>query len=118
MNNILIADDSQDLLDLFTYMYKRRNINISTVTDKKSLLDFLQRIKPNLILLDIALQGDCGLEICKKLKEEYSDIPIILMSGNANKLKQYRDYNADDIIEKPFSVETVLLKVKEFMGTS
>jgi len=56
--------------------------------------------------MDTGLDGIDGREICKELKTRnaFKTIPIILMSSNSNKLKDYKKYNADAILEKPFEM--------------
>jgi DNA-binding response OmpR family regulator len=118
MQSILIADDSADLLEIIRHVYSRRNIIITTAVTKKEIFDSLKRIKPDLILLDVVLNDDDGRTICKSLKEinEYKNIPIILMSGSPENLIDHRDFFADDVLEKPFRIETVLSKIKAATG--
>lgn len=114
MQNILIADDSEDLLDLFESILKRKNFTVETTSSSSNLIDRIEKKQPDLIILDIKLGDYNGLEICKELKskEKYSAIPILIMSGNPAKLKEYKEYNADDIIEKPFSIDEIVSKIR------
>jgi DNA-binding response OmpR family regulator len=114
MNSILIADDSGDLLEMIKAVYSRRNIFIAAATTREEIFLTLKRIKPDLILLDVFLENDDGRIICKELKlmNEYKTIPIILMSGGPERLIDYQEVFADDILEKPFRIETVLSKIK------
>jgi DNA-binding response OmpR family regulator len=114
MRNILIADDSSDLLDMIKAIYSRRKIFIATATSREEVFSALKRITPDLILMDVILNSDDGRLLCRDLKltDEYKSIPIILMSGSHEKLINHEKVFADDILEKPFSSETVLLKIK------
>jgi DNA-binding response OmpR family regulator len=118
MYNILIVDDSTDLVDMVTHLYARRNFIITSAASKDDLRLVLERIKPDLILLDVILESSDGRTLCKELKstDPYKDIPIILMSGDHERLQNYREVFADDILEKPFIAETILLKVKALLG--
>ena len=119
MHNILIADDSVELLEMIKLIYSRRNFLIATARSRDEVFSNLDRIRPDLIFLDVLLNKDDGREICWELKSrnEYRQIPVILMSGNSEKLSNYKEVLADDIIEKPFSIETILLKVKALLGS-
>jgi DNA-binding response OmpR family regulator len=119
MHNILIADDSAELLEMIKLIYSRRNFLIATARSRDEVFSNLDRIRPDLIFLDVLLNKDDGREICWELKSrnEYRQIPVILMSGNSEKLSNYKEVLADDIIEKPFSIETILLKVKALLGS-
>jgi DNA-binding response OmpR family regulator len=114
MRNILIADDSVELTDILRSIYSRRNIFITTALSRDEVLSVLTRISPDLILLDVFLGEDDGRLLCKELKSSvaYNKIPIILMSGNPKTLENHRDVNADAILEKPFTLETVLSTIK------
>jgi DNA-binding response OmpR family regulator len=120
MYNILIADDSEELLEMLRYIYKRSKYIVTTALSKKELFAHLKKITPDLILLDVMLKFEDGRQICKELKtsQEYRNIPVILISASPGKLINYLDFYADDIIEKPFSMETVLTKVKEIISSS
>jgi DNA-binding response OmpR family regulator len=114
MSNILIADDSQDLLEMLYLVFKRNNFTIFTVNNRASLEEYLQRIIPSVIIIDAYFREHDGREICKELKQnkQFKNTHIILMSGNPKVLQDYKDYYADDILEKPFSIEYLLSKIE------
>ncbi len=118
MQNILIADDSADLPAIVRSIYSRRNIFISEATSKAELLSSLSRMRPDLILLDVILDSDDGRVLCKELKlsDDYKTIPIILISGDPEKLLDPQEVFADGILQKPFRVESVLSKIKEVIN--
>ena len=64
--------------------------------------------------MDILLDGNDGRQICKELKtdNETKNIPVILLSGSHELLRNFREFSADDIIEKPFEFEDVERKIK------
>ena len=67
--------------------------------------------------MDVFLRDGDGREICKELKssETTKNTPVILMSGSPAVLKEYKDYYADDVIEKPFIFEDLIKKIKPFI---
>jgi DNA-binding response OmpR family regulator len=114
MSNILIADDSEDLLEMLHLAFKRSSFTIFTASNKAILEGYLQKIIPNVIIIDTSFKEHDGREICKELKQNshFKNTHIILVSGNPQTLQDYRDYYADDILEKPFSVRDLLDKIK------
>ncbi len=116
MNHVLIADDSEDLLEMLSFVFKRRSISLLTANSKDSLDNQLNRVIPDLIIIDAIFNDADGRELCKELKSntKYKDTPIILMSGNPVLLKDYKTFLADDVLEKPFLAKDLFSKISEF----
>ena len=115
--HILVIDDSEELLEVFSFIFERHNLTVITADSKHSLNFQLNKINPDLILLDVLLHDGDGREICKELKcsETTKDTPVILMSATPKNLKNYKDYYADDIIEKPFEFPELIAKIKLYI---
>ena len=113
MAKILVVDDSEHLIALLSQILTSNGFGVETAVSKKELVNHLLTMVPDLILLDIRLSGDDGRKICRDLKANsvYKKIPIILMSADADLLESYAEYNANDMMGKPFDREVVLDKV-------
>jgi len=62
--------------------------------------------------LDVLLGTDVdGRDLCKEIRKFNGRVPIILMSGRSDFLKDYEQYGANDVIEKPFDFEELLNKI-------
>jgi DNA-binding response OmpR family regulator len=118
MKRILVVDDNDDLLEMFTQIFTINKYEVKTTSLKKDIIPLILRFQPHLILIDIMLSGADGREICRDIKETHKHIPIILISANANLLENYTDCNADDVIEKPFDLKELLEKVNRFCSVS
>lgn len=70
---------------------------------------------PNLIIIDVWLGNESGRELCKEIKRFNKTVPIILMSANASNLADYEICEADDVIEKPFDINSLLNKVNQLL---
>lgn len=70
--------------------------------------------------MDVNLNGDDGRIICKELKDnaETNAIPIIICSGSPNLLTDFKTFKADDYLEKPFEISTVISKIKNLLHLS
>ena len=114
MANILVLDDSKDLLDMIKTIFQLHNYEVRTASTKSSLMAHIEIFKPDIILLDVLLDGANGRQICKELKEsdDTKSIAIILLSGSHEQLRNYKECKADDIIEKPFEFEDIERKIK------
>ncbi|MES2429687.1 MAG: response regulator [Bacteroidota bacterium] len=117
MSQVLVIDDSTELLEMFEIVLIKNAFDVRTALNKNQALKKLATNVPDIILLDIFLRDDDGRTFCKELKshELYHSIPIILMSSNANKLKDYQTFLADDYLEKPFSIRSLLEKMNNLL---
>lgn len=112
--SILIVDDEPRLLRLVKVNLLASGYEADTATDGKTALEMLESTSYDLLILDIMLPGPFnGFEVCKRIRE-FSDIPVIMLTGKAREQDRIRgfDAGADDYITKPFSVEELLLRVK------
>ncbi|MGB5769765.1 MAG: response regulator transcription factor, partial [Crocosphaera sp.] len=87
---------------------------VTVVNDGLSGLTTARESNPDLILLDWMLPGISGLEICKRLRQTGSKVPIILLTAKDDISDRVAglDAGADDYIVKPFSLEELLARVR------
>jgi len=115
---ILIADDSQDLLEALKIFLEGKFYNVCSAITKESLETELKHFKPEIILLDIYIKGiGDGREICRTIKsnKETENIPIILMSADYKALEDYEKCLADTVIEKPFNLSELIKKIESLL---
>ncbi len=117
MYTILIIDDSPTIRKVLTTVLKAEHYQVLTCAQAADGIQTALRERPDLILLDVVLPDDNGIEVCAKLKAmpEIRHIPVILMTGNATDVENKVDGiegGAEDYITKPFLPEEVLARVK------
>lgn len=120
---ILIIEDDVDFVKI-----TKRNLEttgkyeVHTETDAEMALSVVQKVKPDLILLDLMMPGMSGFGICKSLKakERLSGIPVIIVSAKADKTDKVSclDMGADDYIVKPFSTEELDARIRAVLRRS
>lgn len=114
---ILVVDDEPRLLRLVKVNLLASGYEVDTATEGKTAIEMLESSNYDLLILDIMLPGPFnGFEVCKRIRE-FSDIPVIMLTGRAREQDRIRGFNAgaDDYITKPFSVEELLLRVKAIL---
>ena len=114
MVKILIVDDSQELLDLCTHLLNMKGYIVATATSKITVFNKVSNFNPDLILMDVRLNGADGRELCKEIKQNDStkEIPVILLSASPELLMDYKECKAVDAIEKPFELTSVIQKIE------
>ena len=111
---ILVVDDEPNNLQLLRQLLKSQ-YNISLATNGQQALEVAEKVKPDLILLDIMMPGLDGYETCTQLKStaETAAIPVIFVSAKTEVLDERRgfDVGAVDYITKPVSGPIVHARV-------
>jgi len=111
---ILIADNEMEILRLLQRSLTTHGFDVLVARRGEETLDMLQLHHPDLLIIELALPGISGLEICKRLRARSNLPPIIVLSvSNKEKEKvQALDLGADDYIPKPFSIDEVLARIR------
>jgi two-component system cell cycle response regulator len=113
---ILIVDDAPDNLGLLRTMMSRQGYQTFVATSGDRAVEIAQRIKPDLVLLDVVMPGIDGLEACRRLKSNPATarIPVIFMSarGETEDIVAGFDTGAADYIAKPLRMEEVCARVR------
>jgi PAS domain S-box-containing protein len=114
-HHILIVDDDQQGLAVLTRILTDQGYRIYPVISGELALQAVQKMLPDLILLDIKLPGMDGYEICQRFKanERICDVPVIFISALDEMVDKVKAFEAGgvDYITKPFEAEEVLARV-------
>ncbi|MFA7368103.1 MAG: response regulator transcription factor [Kiritimatiellales bacterium] len=114
--NILIIEDEEDIRELVKYNLQRENFDVLEAESGEDGLKLVERVMPDLILLDLMLPGKDGLEICRMLKRNArtQNIPVVMMTarGEESDIITGLELGADDCIVKPFSPKVLGARVK------
>ena len=116
MPHVLIIEDEEDILALIHYNFIRNGYRADLTTSGEKGLAMAQKLKPNLIILDLMLPGLNGLEVCRCLKDDKvtRSIPIIMLTAKSEEedIVKGLEMGADDYITKPFSPQVLLARAK------
>jgi len=113
--NILIVDDDRNIRRMIEIHLKKEKVyNPLHASNGESCLKFLREDVPNLILLDIQMPGIDGIETLQQIKQQYSNIPVIMMSahGTIDIAVRSMKMGAYDFITKPFSGDRLIITVR------
>ena len=121
-SDILIVDDEADIRDLVAGILEDEGYETRTARDSDSALNAIGSRRPNLLFLDIWLQGSKldGLQLLDSVKEQNPELPVVMISGHGNietavsAIKR----GAYDFIEKPFKADRLVLVADRALETS
>src|SRR3981081_3081075 len=113
---ILVVDDHEDNIELLRARLEARGYEIHAASDGQAALDQVDRLIPDLILLDVMMPKMDGMEVVRRLKADKNlpFIPVIMQTAldtTANKVEGL-DAGADDYITKPINFAELEAKVK------
>ena len=117
MNKILIIEDDPAVSKGLEISLKKESYESLTESDGEKGYQTALKIKPGLILLDIMLPNKNGFDICKDLRLNGHNFPIIMLSAKAEEADKVIGFElgADDYVTKPFSVKELMARVKAIL---
>ena len=112
---ILVVDDTPANIQTVAAILKEKGYQISVATNGKQALDVLERVRPDLILLDVMMPEMDGFETCRRIKaaEAWRDIPVIFLTAKTETADIVHGFElgAVDYVAKPFNAHELLARV-------
>ncbi|MDE6852724.1 MAG: response regulator transcription factor [Lachnospiraceae bacterium] len=119
---IFCVEDDSSIRDLMLYTLSSAGFEAEGFSDGRGLFDGLCKQIPELIMLDIMLPGEDGIQILKKLRENSAtaDIPVIMASAKGTEYDKVigLDLGADDYLAKPFGMMEMVSRVRAVLRRS
>ena len=120
MRSILVVDDESSILTLLKFNLEQSGYNVVTAEDGRQGLDLALSEKPDLIVLDLMLPGMDGMDVCRTLRQEKMNTPILMLTAKDEEFDKILglELGADDYMTKPFSPREVVARVKAILRRS
>ncbi|MBN1525559.1 MAG: sigma-54-dependent Fis family transcriptional regulator [Spirochaetales bacterium] len=118
MPSILIIDDEQGIRQVLSDVLQDEGYNVLTAEDGFKGLSMLESHPVDLVILDVWLPNMGGIDVLEKIKAEFSDVEVIIISGHANidlAVKAVK-MGAFDFLEKPLSLEKTITVVRNALA--
>lgn len=114
---IYIVDDDASIRASLKEVLQDEDFEVEDFANGKGMLKALTRERPALILLDVWMGKEDGLDILSRVKEEYPALPVVMISGHGTieQAVQATKKGAVDFIEKPLSLDHVLQRITEIL---
>lgn len=110
--HIVIVDDDVDLTQMMRRFLERQGFSVDILHSGEAALERIQRIQPDLLVLDLMLPGMDGMTICRHLRPAFTQ-PILMLTALADDADQIRGLNqgADDYLPKPVKPNVLLARI-------
>jgi DNA-binding response OmpR family regulator len=117
---ILVIDDDEDFQTILKATLRQSGFKVRSLLDGALGRTLDEQPFPDIILLDIDLPYANGVEVGKQLKSNAStrDIPVIMVSANPYVDELCKEAGANDYVQKPFALKTLIQKVEERLAAS
>lgn len=116
MNEILIADDEPNQIELMKFNLEKNGFLVKSAYNGEQALDMIYEKKPNVLIADWMMPKMSGIELCRILRSNKDTklLPIIMLSARSEEADKSLglDTGADDYISKPFSPMELVSRVK------
>jgi two-component system OmpR family response regulator len=116
VEHILVVDDDARIRQMLTRYFEDEGYRVTAVGDGAAMRAQIHVTPFNIILLDLVLPGESGLELAREIRAN-SDVPIIMLTGKDDVLDRVvgLELGADDYMSKPFHLREVLARVRTIM---
>ena len=110
---ILVVDDDPRLRDLLRRYLSEQGFNVFVAEDGKEMTKLWQREHFDLLVLDLMLPGEDGLSICRRLRGNHDNTPIIMLTAKGEDVDRIvgLEVGADDYLGKPFNPRELLARI-------
>ena len=114
--HILVVDDQQEICDLVREYLTDEGFRVTTANDGAGLREAVERDAIDLVILDLVLRGEDGLQLARELRSQ-SDIGIIMLTGRGETVDRIigLEMGADDYLSKPFHLRELLARVRSVL---
>lgn len=117
-DHILIVDDDADIRELLAQYLEKNGLKASTAANGRQMRTQLTTASIDLIVLDVMLQGEDGLLLCRNLRAgEFNAIPILMLTARNEEADRIvgLEMGADDYLTKPFASRELLARIRAIL---
>ena len=111
---VLVVEDEKNIVDIIRFNLSREGYDVLEAYDGEAGLAMARAEKPDLILLDVMMPKMMGFDVCKALRDEGDNVPIIILTAREEEEDKILglEIGADDYITKPFSMRELIARVR------
>ena len=118
--NVMVIEDDLEVLEMLKDFLEVKGFNVTVESDGLKALELIPKILPDIIVMDLLLPGEHGINLIRNVKEKYF-IPIIVISGIYKKDEIediIEDYFVEDFMKKPLTLEELAKKINNIINVN
>ncbi|MDQ5809936.1 MAG: response regulator transcription factor [Actinomycetota bacterium] len=110
---ILIVEDDEVIMGTLAYNLSRAGYGVSQAATGAEALRLARKMRPDLILLDVMLPGESGIELCERIRELDEEVVIVMITAKDSEEDKVRGFEAgaDDYVTKPFGMKELQARI-------
>jgi DNA-binding response OmpR family regulator len=114
MEKILVIEDDLAVQRALRRTFESAGFDVSIASDGSAAMETFRATMPRIVILDLRLPGKSGQDLCREIKQEGSNVPILVLSAASDVLDKVLllELGADDYVTKPFSPRELLARVR------
>ena len=112
--NILVVEDDSGLQKYLRELLLNNGYSVQTANDGVQALNMIQRLAPDLVILDLGLPNMSGEAVCMEIRKNHADVRVIILTAkdDVSNVIQGLNLGADDYMTKPFIADELLARIK------
>lgn len=117
--SVLIVDDEESFIEAIVVGLEREGFVVTAARNGSEALELFERLRPDLVLLDVQLPGKSGIEVCREIRA-HSQVPIIMVSAKTSEVDTVvgLEVGADDYVTKPYRLGELLARMRAVLRRS
>ncbi|MGW3244606.1 response regulator transcription factor [Streptomyces sp. NPDC001070] len=114
---VLVVDDDPTVSEVVAGYLTRAGFTVDRAADGSAALAGAAAVRPDLVVLDLMLPGIDGLEVCRRIRAEYGEVPVVMLTARGDEDDRILglEIGADDYVTKPFSPRELVLRVESVL---
>jgi DNA-binding response OmpR family regulator len=116
-HQVLVVDDDPTVSDVVRRYLEQAGCRVRLAKDGASGLAAVAAQRPDLVVLDLMMPGIDGLEVCRRLRREMPDLPVVMLTALGEEADRVLglEVGADDYVTKPFSPRELVLRIRSVL---
>lgn len=113
-HHLFVVEDDTAMRDMLSSYLEGQGLAVTAMPSAEDLMRRMHRIRPDLIVLDVTLPGESGLDACRRLRAQGDRVPIVLLTARTEEVDRVLglEMGADDYLGKPFSARELLARIR------
>ena len=113
-HHLFVVEDDTAMRDMLCAYLEKQGLAVTGMATAEELMRRIHRLRPDLVVMDVSLPGESGLQACQRLRAEGDRVPIILLTARTEEIDRVLglEMGADDYLGKPFSARELLARIR------